>query len=433
MPVVDLILMGTIFLLIIVQGFYAGAETAFTSVDRIAVFRLAAAGDRRAGCTQRLIDKIEQVIGTTLVGTNLAIVTSTTLAESLIHRHAPAELQSILNAIIMTPLMVVFGEMLPKSLGRAFAMPFSLLAADTVALSERIFLPVNAVTGRISNILASYFDTKDKPHPTRVTRDDLRAMAELAVEQGLLPDSSGPMFSTVFQLDSRPVASVMVPIHDVRSLPATATVADVERLALQSGFARFPVYEDRQDEIIGIVEVPSLLFAQVQAPAGTSSPLRPDDSITPLLQRNVIYIPETKSVGALLHDLRYQRIPMAMVVDEHGTIVGMVTMDDLVEEVVGNLSGENQEPDRPVKAAGTFVFECAGQLQIRRLGEHLGVEIAHEGFDTVAGLVLKLAGRIPAAGERFVFDRYDVEVLAVKGRRIEKLRFTRQPHSSRNR
>jgi CBS domain containing-hemolysin-like protein len=406
-----LIVLGIV-LLILCAGFFSGAETAMTSVSKVSLRQMAEDGDHRAQIAAGLMEKVESFIGTTLVGTNIAHVTATTLAGLLIQRYAPLEWETWLTSLIMTPLILVFGDMLPKCLGRSLALDFSLMAARPLWLCHKLFLPIVGFTGHFANLLTGLFQSEGSASASHVSRDDLRAMAEMAAEQGLLTAGSGSMFRTIFQLDSRPVTSVMVPLFDVASLPLTATVADVETLGITTGFSRFPVYQERPDELVGVVDLRELIYGQHEPV------LREDTSIQEFVEHNVIFVPETQSVASLMDLLRYQEVSMAVVVDEHGIVVGIVTLEDILEEIVGDIqAGGRTSP--LLRQLETGLYECKGKLEVRKLNELLGLNIELDGFDTVAGLVLRLAGRIPDVGEVFHHQDFDLRIVKATRKRVK--------------
>ena len=411
-----------VLLLVLVEGFFSGSETAITSMNKVYLHERAERGDARACLIEGLLQRTERFLGTTLVGTNLAVVSATTLADVIISKHCPASWQTLANVLVMTPLILIVGELIPKSVGRAHADDISLVLAKPLRLAQSVLLPIVALTGWLADLLAGVVGRDPTHRSAYITRDDLRAIAEIATEEGLVPASAGSMLQTLFELDRRPVSAVMVPLVDIRSIPHDATVAGVEALAVRTGFTRFPVYRGRIDEIVGVVDLRHVLYA-LHSGREDADGVAPDTEIEPFVQHDVVFVPETKPVGSLLHEMRYHRVPMAAVVDEHGGVVGVVTTEDLVEEVVGEIHDERDADQYEFERVAQSVYDCDGKLPVRDLAEHFGLEIAPEGYETVAGLVLELAGRIPSVGERFRSGGFEVEVLELARRRVAKVRF----------
>lgn len=410
---------------VIVAGFFAASETVITSANRTMLYREAQRQEKHAVLLRRLLRRTEVFLGTTLVGTNLMYVVATTLSAVLVRRHVGFEAgRSLVNAVIMTPVILIIGELVPKALGRTHADRLILRVARPLQVFEYILYPMVVVSNGVAGLVSRLLGVQPGHPGTKVTREDLQVIAELAGEEGILAGMTVAMVQTVFELGARPIASVMVPLVDVVALPANGTVRDIEDAAAASGHTRFPIYERRVDDIIGIVDLRQVLYG---APDEVHDPLseRRGRPIRPFIETDAVFVPESKSVGDLLHELHYHKMPMAMVVDEHGGVVGLVTTEDLVEEIVGEIHDERDRDAAEMRRVGQSVYECSGKLSIRDLSDHLGLAIEPRGFETVAGLVLKLAGRIPAEGDRLQLDGYDIEVITMVKRRVDKVRFRR--------
>lgn len=415
-------------------------ETAFTSVNRTLIQNLATRGDRRAQLVLRMLDRAGEFFGTVLLGTNLVHVSITTLVRSVVvialvrteafqavlaFWHVGDGGKNLLTSVLVTPTLLLFTEMVPKAIGRSHADQLSLALVRPLDWSRRVLrLPVLALD-RISGVIARAICQSHGPQPRgQVTREDLKVLAEVAMEQGLVRKEAGNMLQTVLELDTKPIETVMVPLVDVQSVPLTASVADVEALAAQTGFSRFPVYDGRVDEVVGIVSLRQCLYEQLpreDQDAGQRAVL----GIAPFVNTQVLFVPESKSVSELLDELRYQHIPMAVVVDEHGGVVGIITIEDLVAQIVGGIHDARNQESSMVKPLAEGVFECDGKADVREIEDYMGLVIDNQGYETAAGLVLKIAGRIPKAREHFTYANFDIEVLAVRRHRIMKLRFQR--------
>ncbi len=429
MLIPTLILAGVVFF-VLTEGFFSGAETAITSADRVLIQDRAARGDARARLLAQLTKHWERFLGTTLVGTNLAVVCSTTLADLLIARWCPEAWQSLVNTALMTPFVLLFGELLPKSIGRGYANELAPALARPLHLAQILLYPLIWTAGRIAAGIANLFGPQTTHQSAFVSRDDLRILAEIAREEGLIDSAAGDMLQTLFELDERAVSSVMVHLVDVDALPLDATIEDARRLCAETGHTRFPVYKERVDNIVGVVDVRTILCRWVR-PAEKNGDAPPEPApgaqpIAPHIRTDIAFVPETKSVGALLQEMRYAAIPMVIVVDEHGGVVGIATAEDLLEEIVGDIIDERDAEEPEIVQIDEEIYECDGQLDVRKLQEVLDIEIETNGFETAAGLVLKHAGRIPRPGEAFDIAGYRVVVVAMDHRRIAKLRFHRR-------
>jgi CBS domain containing-hemolysin-like protein len=347
---------------------------------------------------------------------------------ALIARYCSQSLQNTLNAwdewittLLMTPVVLIFGEVLPKALGRVHANKITLHAARPLHFFSILLAPLVWALTRAGHIITG---KAPESSVSRVTRDDVKILAEIMAEQGMVGKESGEMLQNAMDLDQQPVETVMVPLIAMESLPDTATIGELMDTTARTGFTRLPVYARRVDRIIGVVSLKGIM--KKVGDTFNEEELR-QQSIGPYITRNLHYVPENQTVRTLLDELRKRSQPIAFVVDEYGGMSGMVSIEDLLEEIVGRLNDDktiSHEKDN-FKRLSPTVFTCSGRMEIRLLEEYLGMEINNIGFETAAGLVLKLAGRIPDAGDKFTWRNLTITVLEVVESRIVKLEFAK--------
>jgi len=403
---------------LLLEGFFSGSETALISADKAQLRVASRRGDRRASLVVRLLQRSEALLSTTLVGTNISVVAATSLATVIVGHHVSIEWESTVTTAIMAPLILIFGEIVPKSIARAGANAIALRIAGPLNVCQSLMRPIVAIVSRIAEGILALLGSRPTGANPYVTREELKTLAEMGEEHGAIVSEERRMIHSVLELRERPVASVMVPLVNIVSLPLEATVAQLDEVAARTGFARFPVYEGRVDNIVGIVSVMDVLRSDLPGdPRATP--------IAPFVRRQVTYVPETKPVGELLRELRYSPLPMAIVVEEHGGVVGLATNADLVEEIIGRIRDERLGGPSSLIARGSDAFECDGTMEITELAELTGLAIRKEGFETVGGLVLHLAGRIPKAGESVEFGPFRIDILDASPRHVKRLRFTR--------
>ena len=404
---------------LLVEAFFSGSETAIISADKAQLRSASRRGDRRATLVVRLLQRSGALLSTTLVGTNLSVVAGTSLATVFIGHHVSHEWESTVTIAVMAPLILIVGEIVPKSIARAAANRIALRVAGPLRAIQRLIGPVVLIVSRIADALLALVGSKPTDANIYVTREELMLLAEMGEEHGAIVSEERRMIHSVLALRDRPVASAMVPLVNIASVPLDAAVAQLDEAAARTGFARFPVFDGRVDNIVGIVSVVDVLRSDLPAdPAATP--------IAPFVRRDVTYVPETKPVGELLRELRYSPIPMAIVVEEHGGVVGLATAADLVEEIIGEIRDERLGGrGGNLIARGSDAFECDGTMDADRLAELTGLAIRKEGFETVAGLLMHLTGHIPRAGEKVPFGPFRIEVLEADPRHVRRLRFTR--------
>ena len=316
---------------LILEGFFSGSETAIISANRAKLRLSASKGDGRAKLALRLLGRSEELLATTLVGTNIAVVSGTTLATWLIARHLPEHWDKrLLTTLVMTPIILVFAELMPKRICRAWADTITLHIARPLRFSQRLLYVIIALFSRIARILLWLVPSRRSTIAVDVFREELKASAQIGEEHGVLAPQTRRMIQSVFDLGERLVSTVMVPLPRVASVPLEASVEDVERLAERTGYSRFPVYQGHRDNIVGIVNLTDILYSSVSA----ATP------IGQLVRREVARIPPNKSLAAVLMEFRYSQIPMAIVVDEADRALGLLSPQDLLEEIVGSIRDE---------------------------------------------------------------------------------------------
>ncbi|NMA43254.1 MAG: HlyC/CorC family transporter [Oligosphaeraceae bacterium] len=425
-----------------IMAFFSASEMAFTSASRIYMRELAAKGNSAARRVCRFFEQGERFLGTVLVGTNLTNVSLATIAQVFLLQFLlsqpvltklilePEGLGlgvELLTTILLTPLVLIFGEILPKAVTRNHADGFALRMAAPMQFVSKLLQPITNSLTAASMRLTSLFYRERLPLPeTTITREDLKTITALVAEQGLVAGGVAEMLQMTLEMHEKTIDSIMVPLVEIRSLPYTASFAELERMTAESGFTRLPVYDKRIDDIIGMLSLREVLAA-VKKLNLTEQELQ-KMPVAPYVEHNLLFVPESKAASELLFELREHECPMAIVVDEYGGMIGLLTISDLAEQVVGSIRGEREEKDEHFRRMDAGCFECDGRMEIRELEKYLGLRIENDGFETAAGLLLKLAGRIPKVGETFSFGNFIVTALELKRHRISRLRFQTHKH-----
>lgn len=409
-----------ILLCLCLAAFFAGSETAMISANKISLRAMEMKGSRKAFLANRLLEDPERFFGTILVGTNIAVVAGTSMAAFLLKNFLVEEeispsWSSLLTTAIMTPLILIFGEILPKSIGRGDPERWSLRSALPLHAAYYPLSIIVVATTSLSSIFVRIFSKERGKKNPFVSREEFKLMAEIGEDAGILDGERRRMIHEVFDLEHQPISRVMVPLVDIVAVEEQGSLKDVLQITGKTGFTRIPVYRERVDNIVGIVSSLEILYS-----GRTRGP------ISPFLHRDFLYVPETKSVGSLLLELLSQKVPMAVAVDEYGGVVGLVTTEDLIEEVVGEIRDERDQYAESLVVKGKESFQCEARMEMDDLQERLNISISKEGFTTVGGLLLKLAGRIPSEGEEFVLGDYTIKVLEADKRRVKRVEFFRK-------
>ncbi len=415
--------------LIVVQGFFVAAEIALVSARRSALQAAADKGSRGARTAIRLLDDPTRLLSTISVAITLIGFTASATAAVTFEEPVTAWLRSLgmpwLSrlaggmavfgvTIAITYVTLVFGELAPKRLGLQRAEAVSAAVAGPVEWLSIAMAPVVWLLGKSTNVVARLMGVKGKGAKSGVTEEEIKL---LVTEQGTLLDEEKRMIREVFELGDTVVREIMVPRVDAEMLEDTLTIEQALPVFEKTGFSRMPVFKDDPDTVVGIALLKDLVGPAV---AGRTSEVVADHARAPL------FVPETKPILDLLSEMRSTHNHMVVVVDEHGGTAGLCTIEDIVEEVVGEISDEFDREHRFISAAGPQRWIVDGRLSAEEAREQIGVPIpASEEYETVAGWVLMELGHIPQAGEHVLTGDWTVRVLGVRRRRVARLLIAR--------
>jgi putative hemolysin len=422
-----LILIGLIFLLLLGNGFFSGSEIAVISIRRSKIEELAATGRRAAlrlkHLHQNLDDFLATVqIGVTLMGT-LAGVIGGYVAKlylepviarmSLGHWIAPAFAAAILVGAGIVYVELIFGELVPKAIALRYTDTVALLVARPLDRLARLSHGVVVFLTASTRVVLRLFGIKAAGHRTFVSEEEIKHLVREGRAQGVLDQTEEELIHSVFEFSDTPVKKVMVPRPKMFTLDVDTPPGEAERLMVESGFSRIPVYDGSPDNMIGLVYI--------------KDALRLLEKRQPVVLRKIVhpvhFVPETKKVGLLLKELQKRRTHLAIVIDEHGSVTGLVTLEDLLEEIVGEIQDEYDWEERPVERLrdGSLVVE--GTVSATALRETYQVPIPESTeFETVAGFMLEQLGSLPRGGEVVSLGEHRLTVVDVERNRISKVK-----------
>jgi magnesium and cobalt exporter, CNNM family len=435
----DLIELLIIALLILLNAVFVAAEIALVTVRRSRIDQLADEGSRSAGRVKKLISQPGRFLaviqlGITFIGFLAAAFAGVSLTVELDAFLAGIEpLQAYSGAIalvIVTALLsfitIIFGELVPKSLALAHPERYSLLLAGPVDLVGRILNPIVWLLTRVTNSVNRLLGVKDVVQ-NQVSTEELKLLVERGGEQGILEAEEEQMINAVIELGTRRVHEVMVPRIAMASMQATATLDEAIRTIVEHGHSRIPVYEESVDEILGILYAKDLLPYLRE-----SSGPRPD--IREIL-RAPVYIPESMTVDDLLHEFQRRKVHIAIVLDEYGGTAGLVTIEDLLEEIVGEIQDEYDVEEPMVVRLSEDEARVDGRANVDDLEDlfdtSLGLEDEDE-YDTVGGLIYHRIGGVPSPGDRVDVDGLTLTVETTDGRRVGKVLVVRRRDADGN-
>jgi len=404
--------------LILLNAFFVAAEYALVTARRTKIQELAEEGNRRARAVQRIVADPPRFIAAMQLGVTLASLGIGALGEqALTHAFDPLMatiLAVVLAFLIITYLHVVIGELVPKGAALRYSEAVALGVSAPVRGFFLIAHPLIWFLQRSSELILRMLGL-DAPGAEReaLSEAELRMLLGRATEHGEIEQEEQEMLYKVFDFADKEVSDVMVPRPEVVALSIDLPPEEALAAVIESPYTRYPVYRETLDDIVGVIHVRDLFsalndqgFANVEIEA---------------LLRPAYIVPETKDLAALLADFRRASFHMAVVVDEYGTMAGIVTLEDLLEEIVGEIEDEFDLPDESVERVDEKTIRIGGTFPIDDFNEQFKIKLPIEDYHTVAGFVFGLLGRAAAAGDEVEFDGVKFRVLEVEGSRIEKL------------
>jgi magnesium and cobalt exporter, CNNM family len=410
----DWLEIGIILLLIVSVGVLGASEVSITRTNRVRAYRLVEEGRRGSGSLVKIAETPAQYLNVVLLLTLLATIGGTTLASSLaIRRFGGAG--ELVATVVMTLLLFVFADVTPKTLAIQRTDRVSLTLAPLIVGLGRLFGPFATGLVKLANVIMPGKGLKAGPF---VTEQELRAYADMASAESQIEDEEKELIHSIFEFGDTIVREVMVPRPDIICIEDDKTLRDVQALVLEHGTSRIPVYDHDGDldSVIGVVFAKDVLKALHQGKH--DMPLRE-------IVRECRYVPESKKVADLLREMQREKFHMALVTDEYGSVSGLVALEDLLEELVGEITDEYDQEEPEIEPLTDDRFRVSGKISIHDLNDRLDTELPDEEWDTVAGLVLDLFQRIPKAGEETEFQSLRFAIERVQGRRIASVVITR--------
>jgi len=396
-------------ILIAFSAFFSGSEIAMMSLSKIKVMQLMDQKQFNAKILNRLKQNPHKLLVTILIGNNLANISASVYAESVAYNLFSSHAVGITIGV-MTFLILVFGEIIPKSFCIRHAERISLTIAPLILFFYYLFFPAIWVLDFLDSVISKADPSTKKP---LVTEEELRTMVKVSGKEGSINRLEQEMINRVLELNDIEVKEIMTPRVDMFRLECSESIKSVIQEVIRTGFSRIPVFEERVDDIKGIVYIKDLLSYIVE---------NKSDVLLKEVMKQPIFVPENKMISSLLKQFLQSKIHMAMVVDEYGGIQGLITIEDILEELVGEIYDEKDKPEQiiqPLKGSGVRVL---GKAELKEVNRVLNLNLEEmEAFDTISGFILHHLGHIPKPGESLDLEEVSINIDKMEGNRITEV------------
>jgi len=410
-----------LFVCFLLSAFFSSSETAFIALQRIRMEHMVNTKVNGADRVAKMLQRPERLLSTILLGNNFVNTAAAALATAIAIKFWPE--QGILIAtIVVTIILLIFCETTPKTIATQHAERLSLFFARPIEVISWLFTPFVVVLSWIASGFSKLLGGAPVPR-SLASEEEIRTMISVGHKEGTVEETEAEMLHKVFDFGNRPVREVMVPRPEVVCIEQGSKLADFFTLYAESPLSRFPVYQENMDNVVGILSVKDVLMAQAK---GTIS----DQSVIDDLVRPAYFTPETKRINELFAEMRDKNYRMCVVVDEFGGTAGIASLSRLVEEIVGPVGDELAAVEKDYEVINEYTFQIDGSMRIEEVNEEMELELPDGDYETVAGFVLDLLGRIPRRGEQLKYKDLKLVITKMRGVKIEEILLTKEEHAA---
>jgi len=418
---IEILYLALLLVCLLLSAFFSSSETAFIALQRFRVEHMVNTKVKGAGQVARMIQRPEKFLSTVLLGNNLVNTAAAALATALAIYFLGEEWGIIVATIGVTILLLIFCETTPKTIATQHAEKLSLLFVRPIEVIGWLFTPFVVVLSWIATGFSKLAGGAPIPR-SLATEEEIRAMISVGHKEGSVEKDEAEMLHKVFDFGDRPVKEVIVPRTEVVSVEKGTKLVDFLSLYAENPLSRFPVYQDSMDNVVGILSVKDVLMAQAK------KTITEEDVIDDLI-RPAYFTPETKRISELFAEMQDKNRRMAVVVDEFGGTAGIVSLSRLVEEIVGPVGDELAAVEKEYEAINEYTFQVDGSMRIEEANEEMGLKLPEGDYETVAGFVLHLLGRIPKTGEQLRYKGLKLVITKMRGLKIEEILLTKERRS----
>ncbi len=396
---------------IIMSGYFSATETAFSSLNRIRIKNMADKGNKKAQLVLRLSEDYDTLLSTILIGNNIVNIASASLATVLFVALLGNEAGPSVSTAVTTIVVLIFGEVSPKSIAKESPEKFAMFSAPFLHLLTIVLTPFNFLFRQWKKLLSLII----KPSEDRtITEEELLTIVEEAEHDGGIDEQESSLIRSALEFSDLEAVDILTPRIDISAVPANASKQQIAEVFAETGYSRLPIYEDSIDHVVGIIYQKDFHNFVYNTDKEVSSIVRP-----------ALFIAKNKKINDLLKELQQKKSHIAVVVDEFGGTIGIVTLEDILEELVGEIWDEHDEVIQDIEEISENEFLVLGSANLEKLFERLDRDEELE-VVTVSGWVMDTLERIPEVGDTFTYDNLEVSVLEMDGKRVEKIQLSRK-------
>ena len=413
------ILSAIILLLVMFSAFFSSTETAYSSASRIRLKSYAESGSKKAKRAYKISENYDKALSTILVGNNIVNIAASSLATILFVSFFGETNGTILSTVVLTVIILIFGEVMPKNFAKENSEKMALASSGVLHFLMVNFTPVTFILLKLNNMAKKLASNAEGEREPTVTEDELKYIVESIEDEGVLEEQESELVQSALAFDEKTAYDILTPRVDLTAIEEHDSVDKIREVILSERYSRIPVYRDSVDNIIGILHTRDYLEALL-----TNDQPRLEDMLQP-----AYFIYRSKKLSAILADFKYKRLHIAVVTDDYGGTLGIVTMEDLLEQLVGDIWDEDEEIQSKYKKLSENQYEVSGDMHINDMLELLDKDSRYIETESksVGGWVIEQLGDIPESGAHFVYKELTVTVNAVEDNRVTMITVVYQP------
>ncbi len=400
-----------IILCILFSMYFSATETAFNSVSRVRLKNKAEEGNQKAALVLKLSEKYDELLSTILIGNNIVNILCSSLATLLFVRLLnDNELGATVSTVVMTVILLIFGEISPKTIAKESPEAIAMFSAPFLNFLILLLTPFSFIFKQWQNLLSKIFKSSEE---SGITEQELLTIVDEAEQGGGIDKDESELIRSAIEFNELEVRDIFTPRIDIEAIPSDISKEDAAKVFSESGYSRLPVYEGTIDNITGILYHKDFFNIAFRSKTNISEIVKP-----------AIFVPKSKKISDLRKELQEQQLHIAVVMDEFGCTVGLVTLEDILEELVGEIWDEHDEIVREISKVGENTFVVSGKANVEKVFEVLDIESEFEAM-TVSGWVMEVLEKIPSQDDTFESDGLKVRVMKMSGKRIEQVEIIR--------
>ena len=397
---------------LMMSAYFSASETAFLSINKIRLKTMADDGNKKASKVLKLADNYDALISTILIGNNIVNILASSISTLLfislftdpVTNVSNESLATTVSTVVLTVLLLIFGEISPKTIAKESPEKFAMFSAPLLNVLIVIFTPINFIFKQWKKLLSLIFKAEEE---SGITEEELISIIEEAEEDGNFEKNETDLIKSAIEFNELEVGDIFTPRIDITGVKSEATKEEIREVFKSSGFSRLPVYTDDLDNVVGILYYKDFFTKDFETV---------DEIMKP-----VMFVTKNKNVNDLMNELQEKKLHLAVVTDEYGSTAGIVTLEDILEEIVGDIWDEHDNIEVDVSELSEGEYIISGKANISKVFDEIDIDVEPEAL-TVNGWAMDALGRIPTEGDEFEADGLHAKVLKMNGKRIENLR-----------